>query len=173
MFRNLSCSVLLFVCLAYGAQAKSIDYYSSPFNLAPLMEPVLLYASETLSKHGVSYYDFTALSKTHVMVKLFDSARSPVAIIELKKDSWNGSFLYVITQPDCVTHWVRVGTVEQVSLAIFTIETSTGQSLRMKIETAPRAQARNYAWAINESPIKALSIFRNRKWQRLKLPASP
>jgi hypothetical protein len=66
-----------------------------------------------------------------------------------------------------------VGTAEQTSLATFTVETSSGQSLRIKFEVAPLEQAKKYGWAINGSPIKTLSVFRNREWQRLKLPASP
>jgi hypothetical protein len=175
MFRTASrLLVLILLCLATDVQAQSPYAFNRLFNLSVFenAKPSLLPTSGELSKHGVAFYDFTASTQTRVQIALFDRRQNPLAVVVLNRDNKNNEFFYEIQQVNGARSWVKVEAFERDSLATFTAKTSTGQSLKFRIEVGQPRPGGKQGWTINDRPLRTVSIFRNMKWENLQLPVN-
>lgn len=111
------------------------------------------------------------LSRTRVIVNLYDSTRLLSATIELMEDASNGNFLYKIYPLDTEGAWVRVSTKEIASGVLYTAKASNGRAMVVRVEAASNNRASKYGWTINGQPIKAISVSDKSGWRVIPLPS--
>lgn len=136
------CAILLtasLILVTFAQSNKIVQQTSANANLPAQTQDAQssrVTASEDLLRYGIKSYEVVAASKSQMKINLYDLSNSLRDVIEIKEIDGGKGALYSFSSRGSEALWLLISAKSIRDGSLFTIKSSTGETLKIKVQNA-------------------------------------